>query len=426
MPEPLTAGVLFAGSLGLLLFRPRRVPDWASALGGGLLMLALGVWTPQQALGQLADSADVLLFFVGLGIASTTADHAGLFQATAHLAGRAAHGNQRRLLVAVFAIGVVVTVVLSNDATALLLTPVAFAAATRLGLNPRPYVFACALVANAASFVLPVSNPANLLILARTPLSFEAFVVRLLLPSVLALGATLLGLMWVFRDDLRPAYADLPASGLGLTSRTRASLIGVGALGAMYVVGAAAGWPLGRVAIVGAALIVVLDARVAGWAPRQLLRDVPWGLLGVVVGLLLLVGGADQAGLFTPLVGAIDSAASLGPTGVPVVVAGMALLANLVNNLPGALVAATALSLLPASADRSNLIAAVIVGVDLGPNLTTIGSLATMLWLLLLRRRGLEVSALEYLRVGCLVTLPALVLAAAALRLMGGVLSSGR
>ena len=206
-------GVLFAGSLALLRARPRRVPDWTAALGGGLLMVAVGVWTPQQAARQLADSTDVFLFFIGLGVASATADRAGLFQAAAQFAANAAHGSQRRLLVSLFVVGVGVTAVLSNDATALLLTPVAFAVATRLGLNPRPYVFTCALVANAASFLLPVSNPANLLILARAPLSLSAFIARLLVPSVLALGATWAGLLWVFREELRAPYAELPASG---------------------------------------------------------------------------------------------------------------------------------------------------------------------------------------------------------------------
>ncbi|MBV9170855.1 MAG: arsenic transporter [Chloroflexi bacterium] len=425
MPEPLTAGVLFAGSLVVLLVRPRRVPDWAAALGGGLLMVAIGIWTPQQAAGQLAESGDVLLFFLGLGVASATADRAGLFEAAARFAAAGARGSQQRLLISVFVVGAVLTAVLSNDATALLLTPVAFASATRLGLNPRPYVFACALVANAASFLLPVSNPANLLILTHAPLSLSAFLTRLLVPSLLALCATLLGLLVVFRDDLRAPYAELPMSGPALTSRTRASLVGVSALGALYVLAAAFGWPLGRVAVTGAFLSVVIDSLVAGWDLRGLARQVPWSVLGLVAGLLLLVGGAEQANLFEPLVRAIETASTHGANGLPGLVVTTAILANVINNLPGALVAATALSNLSSGVDRGNLVAAVIVGVNLGPNLTTIGSLATMLWLLLLRRRGLQVSALEYVRVGGVVTVPALALAAAALWVIGGVLSRG-
>jgi arsenical pump membrane protein len=425
VPEPLTAAVLFAASLSVLLVRPWRVPDWAAALGGGLLMVAVGIWTPQQAVGQLAQSGDVMLFFVGLGVASATADRAGLFQAAARLAAAGARGSQRRLLISLFVAGSVLTAVLSNDATALLLTPVAFASATRLGLNPRPYVFACALVANAASFLLPVSNPANLVIMAHAPLNLSAFLVRLMVPSLLALCATLLGLLVVFRVELQPPFAELPMSGPALTRRTRASLIGVSGLGVLYVLASAMGWPLGRVAVTGAILLVVMDALVAGWDPWGVAREVPWSLLGLVAGLLLLVGGAEQTNLFEPLVRAIELTATLGPNGLPGLVVGTAVLANLINNLPAALVAATALSNVPSGVEHSNLVAAAIVGVNLGPNLTTIGSLATMLWLLLLRRRGLEVSALEYIRVGGVVTVPALALAAAALWVTGGVLSRG-
>ncbi len=426
VPEPLTAGVVFAGSLGLLLMRPRRVPEWAAALGGALLLLAAGAWTPAQALAQLGASVDVLLFFAGLGLTAATADCAGLFQAAAYAAVATARGSQRRLLVSLFVAGALVTAVLSNDATALLLTPVAFAAATRLGLSPRPYVFSCALVANAASFLLPVSNPANLLILTRAPLGLGAFVVRLLVPSVLALGATLIGLLWAFRHDLQAPFTGLPRSGSALTTRARANLTGVSVLGAAYVAAAALGWPLGRVAITGAALLVVLDATFVGWQPARVAHDVPWALLGLVGGLLLLVGGAEQAGLFAPLVGGIGAIATAAPAaGLPGLALGMALLANIINNLPAALVAASALGDLPPGVERGNLVAAVIVGVNLGPNLTTIGSLATMLWLVTLRRRGLEVSAFEYVRVGGLVTIPALLLAVAALWAIAGLAARG-
>jgi arsenical pump membrane protein len=424
VPEPLLAGVLFVGSLVLLLVRPRWLPDWAAALGGGVLMLAVGTWTPRQAAQMLADSTDVLLFFLGLGLVSATADRAGLFEAVAHFAATAARGSQHRLLVGLFVIGTLLTAVLSNDATALLLTPVAFVSATRLRLNPRPYVFACALVANAASFLLPVANPANLLILQRTPLTLGAFLARLLVPSLVVLVATLAGLTWLFREELRSPFAKVTDSGPLLSGRTRASLFGVCGLGVVYVVGAAAGWPLGRVAVSGAGLLTLVDVLIAGLEPRQRVYDLPFGLLGLVIGLLLLVGGAEQVKLFAPLVQAIDAVSASGASALPGLVIGMAVLANITNNLPAALVAASALGSMPGGADRSDLVAATIVGVNLGPNLTTVGSLATMLWLVLLRRRGLEVSAVDYVRVGGLVTVPALLLGSAALWLVSRGLAS--
>ncbi|MBV9355020.1 MAG: hypothetical protein JO023_05780 [Chloroflexi bacterium] len=153
----------------------------------------------------------------------------------------------------------------------------------------------------------------------------------------------------------------------------------------------------------------------SGWHARQLLAEAPWSLLALVVGLLVLIAGAEQAGLFAGLGAGLLALASLGPAGVPLTVAWLALLANVINNLPAALVGTSALSQLAPGPARADLAAAAIVGINLGPNLTTIGSLATMLWLVLLRRRGLHVSVLEYVRVGGLVTLPALLVAAVSL-----------
>jgi len=167
-----------------------------------------------------------------------------------------------------------------------------------------------------------------------------------------------------------------------------------------------------------ALLLVTLDLLVAGWRPRALLREVPWTLFPLLAGMLLLVAGAERIGLVAPFVDLIEASARFGLTGLPLAALGMAVLANALNNLPAALVAASALGGLPYGIERSDLAAAVIVGVNLGPNLTTIGSLATMLWLVLVRRRGMQVSALTYLRVGAVTTVPALLAAVSGLWLV--------
>ena len=417
-------GLIFIGSLVLLLIRPTRVPDWAAALGGGVMLVIVGVLPLGDALGQLAAAWNVFLFFLGLGLSAAAADRAGVFRTAAEAAARLGRGSQTRLLISLYVAGTLVTAVLSNDATALLLTPVAFAVATRLGLNPRPYAFACALVANAASFLLPVSNPANLLVLSRAPLSLGAFLARLLLPGVLAIGLTLVGLLVVFRAELAAPFALPSASPPRLEPRTAVALGGVGALTVLYFVASALNWPLGLVAVSGALLLVILDARMASWHPRALLSEVPWTLFPLLAGLLLLVTGAERIGLVAPFVHMVEASAGLGLTGLPIAALGMAALANVLNNLPAALVAASALGSLSPGIERSDLAAAVIVGVNLGPNLTTIGSLATMLWLVLMRRHGVEVSTLAYLRVGVVTTVPALLAAAAGLwiaaRVIGG------
>jgi arsenical pump membrane protein len=416
----LVAGVVFVVSLALLLVRPRRVPDWAAALAGGGLMVLLGLLPPAEALRRLLDEWDIFLFFLGLGVSSAVADRAGVFRAAAGMAVRWARGSQPRLLVGLYGAGVVVTAVLSNDATALLLTPVAFAVATRVGVSPRPYAFACAMVANAASFLLPVSNPSNLILLAGAPLGLLGFVGRLLVPAAVALVVTLGGLLLVFRNELSGGFA--PSLSERVSRRTRLLSLGLVVLGLAYIVAAALNLPLGAVAVLGAAVLLALDATSAG-SVRDVLTEVPWGLFPLFGGLLLLVGGAEREGLFGAFEAEIRGAAALGPLGAPLTTLGTAVLANLINNLPAALVAASALSGLPLDRTRADLVAATIVGVNLGPNLTTIGSLATMLWLLLLRRRGLDVSAWAYLRIGVAITVPALLAAAVGLWLWLGLLA---
>src|SRR5690349_17667883 len=132
----------------------------------------------------------------------------------------------------------------------------------------------------AASFLLPVSNPANLLILTRTPLGLGAFIARLLLPSVLALGTTLVGLLWIFRDDLRQPYRDVLAPGPTLTARTRARLVGVSAVGVTYILATLVGWPLGRVAVRGQLYWLSSTGSLLGGsqnAPSAKFRGACWG-----------------------------------------------------------------------------------------------------------------------------------------------------
>jgi arsenical pump membrane protein len=374
------------------------------------------VVTPGEALGAVLGSWNVLLFFVGLMVASAAAERAGVFVVAADWVARLAGGSARRLLVLVFALGTLVTALLSNDATALLLTPVVFSLARRLDVPPLPYAFACALVANAASFILPVSNPANLLVLEGAPMGLDQFVGRLWLPSLASVVATLSVLLALNWGGLGRRY--VPPKRPDVTGRVRAGLIGLGAMTAGYLTADLVGVPLGVVACLGAALLVGLDQAVTGGTSPgvvALARDVGWGLLGLLAGLTVVVAGLQASGAAATGAGLLRTLGEAGPLGLMGVVLGSALLSNVVNNLPMALVAAAALHELPPSETRLDLAAALIVGIDLGPNLTTVGSFATMLWLMLLRRRGVAVSAWSYGRVGLVVTPPALLAATAAL-----------
>ncbi|MCC7367413.1 MAG: arsenic transporter [Chloroflexi bacterium] len=418
MPDPSTSGapILAAGvavvTLALILLRPRGLPELYAALGGAAATLLLGLVTPSDAVQAVAGSWNVFLFFIGLMVSSFTAERAGVFDVAAGLVARLAGGSARRLLVWVYLLGVLVTAFLSNDATALLLTPVVFTLARRLELPPLPYAYACALSANAASFILPVSNPANLLVMVGAPMTLATFVERLWLPSLLSAGVTLLGLLALAWGALGQRYHPPRPEPIG--RRAWLGTLGLAVLVAAYLLSDLLRLPLGAVACGGALLLVLLDACCVRPSLPDLAREVPWSVLALLAGLNVVVEALVHSGVTAPATGLLGilaepsgPAGALGPAAVGL---GTALLSNAINNLPMALVTAAALhGLDPAAADR--LVAGAIVGIDLGPNLTTVGSFATMLWLMLLRRRGIDISAWAYARVGLLVTPPALLAA---------------
>jgi arsenical pump membrane protein len=342
----------------------------------------------------------------------------GLFDWLASVAASHAHGSATRLFRLIYAVGIVVTVFLSNDATAVVLTP-AVAAVTRASkvADPLPYLFICALIANAASFVLPISNPANLVIYGSQMPPLAQWVPRFGIPSLVAIGVTYLILKWTQRKALQqPIVTDVHVP--ELTGAARAAAWGI-ALTALLLTGASAmGWQLGLPTC--AAGIVTL-AGVTGLrrsSPWPLLREISWGVLPLVAGLFVLVEGLDQSGaihaLSESLRAAVRDSPALAAAGSGVLVG---FLSNLINNLPAGLIAGTAVQAAHVPADVSS---AVLIGVDLGPNLSVTGSLATILWLTALRRERVHVRGVDFLELGLLVMPPALLLSLGALLLLHG------
>ncbi len=401
---------LFAATLVAVLTRPRGLSEAWAALAGATLMLLIGLLPLAEAWTSLVHEWNVYLFFLGLMASSALADRAGVFTVLAAAAARWADGSPRRLYAAVFLLGTAVTAVLSNDATALLLTPVMAALVLHLDLPPRPYLFATTFIADTASFLLPVSNPINVLLLGeRTALPL--FLRYLLLPSLVAVLVNALVFFWWFRHDLRGRYAVEKLTEVG-SSRSPATVRMLGALALLAVAYVAAAWlrvPLGPVALAGA-LVLALVARWSGCWDWKALRDgISWSLFGFLTGMVVSVRGLEYLGL-TAWFG--RSLLALGGDSlfqsILATAFGSALGANLINNVPMALVMRAALSESGLTGQRADALAfAATLGADLGPNVTTVGSLATILWVLLLRRYGITVSLRQYLVLGLLVV-PAL------------------
>ncbi len=390
------------------MFRPAAIAEWIWALGGAVLLVVTGLLSPAAFMRAVGRGTDVYLFLTGMMVLAELARREGVFDWIAGRAVAAANGSRRRLFVLVYGVGIIVTTVLSNDATAVVLTPAVAAVVRKARAEPVPYLLACAFIANAASFVLPISNPANLVVFAARMPPLAAWLRTFSLPSLAAIGATFLLLLLVSRADLRGTI-DTDIDAAALSANGRIALSGIGATALALIVASALGAPLGIVTcLAGAAVFgaVLLRDRRAGF---DVVRTVSWSVLALVAGLFVLVEGIERTG-FLQLTRAAVDATGMWPAALGVLGAGgvTALVTNAVNNLPAGLIAGSSLTALHG---HDALRSAVAIGIDLGPNLSVTGSLATVLWLIALRRERIEISALTFLRVGALVMPVALVLA---------------
>jgi arsenical pump membrane protein len=403
----LSWGIAAIATAGVIT-RPFKWPEAVWAVAGALLLVLLGLLPVHLAFEAIGKGTDVYLFLFGMMLLSEVGRREGLFDWVAVLAVNHAQGSPRRLFVLVYLVGVVITAFLSNDATAVVLTPAVFAAAKKAKTPPLPLLFVCAFVANAASFVLPISNPANIVLYGNHTPALGAWMMRFTLPSVLSIVATYVMLRWTQRDALA-GICEANLEAVELSSSGRVALAGIAVTAGVLLTVSAYDVPLGMpTAILGAltALVVLILERKS---PLPMIREISWSVLPLVAALFVLVEMLDHTGVITALATTLRRAtehnelATAGWVGAII-----AFGSNLMNNLPAGLIASSTV-LQAQSPER--VIDALLIGVDLGPNLSITGSLATILWLNAIRREGEDVSFIKFLKVGVLVMVPALVLA---------------
>jgi arsenical pump membrane protein len=403
-----TWGIAALATWGVIL-RPWRLPEAIWAVTGAILLVLSGLLPLAEAWRGIAQGTDVYLFLIGMMLLAEVARQEGLFDWLAAQAATHACGSATRLFTLVYLVGIVVTVFLSNDATAVVLTPaVAAVARTAKAHNPLPYLLTCAFIANAASFVLPISNPANLVIYGSHMPPLLQWLPRFLLPSILAIAATYAVLRLTQHRALRQTLSDdVRVPGLSACGRVAAGGLMLTAIALMTA--SARGWQLGLPTFVAGAAIVAVVVLVKRRTPFSIVQEISWGVLPLVAGLFVLVEALDRTGLIRLLAEVVRHAVAWSDAGTAW--AGGVVLAttcNFMNNLPAGLIAGTTIQ---AAHVPARITEAVLVGVDLGPNLSVTGSLATILWLAVLRREGVEVSASAFLKLGLLVMPPALLMA---------------
>ncbi len=404
----LSIWVVTALSVAGVILRPFGWPEAIWAVAGAFILVVTGLLPITAALHGVAQGTDVYFFLTGMMLLSALARREGLFDwLAAQVASRAA-GSATRLFLLVYAMGTVVTVFLSNDATAVVLTPAVAAVARAAGSkNPLPFLLVCAFIANAASFVLPISNPANLVIYGDSIPKLLSWLPLYALPSAIAIAATLLLLWLTQRAALRqPIGAQIDRPKLSRPGALAAA--GICATAVMLLAVSAAGISLGlptflaACATAGAVLIPKRES------PGPVIAEISWSILPLVAGLFVLVAGLDASGVTAALSHVMQSAVQTSP-GTAIWASGLLVGfgCNLVNNLPAGLIAGHAAQ---AAHLAQNLRAALLVGIDLGPNLSVTGSLATILWLDALRRENLVVTGWAFLRIGIVIMPAALLL----------------
>ncbi|MFE0325888.1 arsenic transporter [Streptomyces sp. NPDC003753] len=398
--------VLLVAVLAGAVVRPFKLPEAVWAVPAAGIAILTGAISLDHARAEAERLGPVVGFLAAVLVLAHFCDVEGLFQACGAWMARWAAGRPGRLLTAVFALASLITAVLSLDATVVLLTPVVFATAARMGARPKPHLYACTHLSNTASLLLPVSNLTNLLAFGAAGLSFTRFAALMVLPWLVAVAAEYAVFRRFFRHDLGAGATDedhgepprLPLFALVTVACTLAGFVVASAFGVDPAWSAAAG-----------ALVLAVRGLLRRRAtPLTVVRAAAPSFLAFVLALGVVVRAVVDNGLASALGQVIP-----GGTGLPAllgVAALAAVLANLINNLPAVLV------LLPLAAPSGpGAVLAVLLGVNIGPNLTYAGSLATLLWRRIVHQHDHGVDLKEFTRLGAIAVPTALAGAVVAL-----------
>jgi arsenical pump membrane protein len=426
----LPAVAIFVATIILVIWQPRGLGIGWSAMGGAILALILGVVSLSDVPVVWNIVWNATGAFVAIIVISLLLDEAGFFEWAALHVARWGRGNGRTLFALVVVLGAVVSSLFANDGAALILTPIVIAMLRALGYGNKAtlaFVMAAGFIADTASLPLVVSNLVNIVSADFFDIGFGRYAAVMFPVDLMAIAATLGMLLIFFRRDI-PANYDVgqlraPHEAIRDLATFRAGWVVLALLLAGFFLLDPMGVPVSAVAAAAAILLLVIAGRGHVIETGKVLRGAPWQVVIFSLGMYLVVYGLRNAGLTAHLATLLDRTARGGVWGAAFgtgIIA--AALSSIMNNMPTVLVGALSIDATHATgAVKETMIYANVIGCDLGPKITPIGSLATLLWLHVLGQKGIRIEWGYYVKVGATLTVPILLLTLAALALRIGI-----
>lgn len=426
----LIAVLIFLVTLALVIWQPKGLGiGWSASLGAVAALLSSVVqWADLALVWGIVWNATAT--FIAIIIISLILDEAGFFEWAALHVARWGAGKGRRLFAFIVILGAAVSALFANDGAALILTPIVMAMLLALGFSPAAtlaFVMAAGFIADTASLPLLVSNLVNIVSADYFKLGFSEYAAIMTPVNLVSVLASLLVLMLYFRRDIPASYRleqlKHPTEAIQDTATFKAAWLVLALLLIGFFALEPLGIPVSAVAAAGALILLAVAARGTVISTRKVLRHSPWQIVVFSLGMYLVVYGLRNAGLTDYLAVLLDKFAQAGVWGAAMGTGVLsALLSSIMNNMPTVLV--TALSIDASSAQgavKEAMIYANVIGSDLGPKFTPIGSLATLLWLHVLAQKGTRISWGYYFKVGAVLTTPVLLITLAALALRLGI-----